>query len=310
MGGIFPGQGAALLQNRLTPVVWTVDQLDELSTAAHAAQWPAGSLPIHLEINTGMNRQGVDPERLSEILEGIAADSVFWLEAVTTHLYASDESDGRTTANQLGLLKQAFELIRSHPSENANYPDWLSVGASAAILGADMDAILHLPLSNMPIPLVRPGLALYGVVPRSEPPAEPSPLAALGPVLTWKSRVVSVRDVPAGAEVGYNSTFVATEPMRLALIAAGYADGLNRRLGNRFSLLVRGERAPIVGRISMDQAVLDITEIPGVIAGDEVVIIGTQGAETITAYDHADAAGTIPWEIFTQIGSRVARIAV
>ena len=119
-----------------------------------------------------------------------------------------------------------------------------------------------------------------------------------------------MRSVPAGATVGYNATFVATEPMRLALVSAGYADGLDRSLGNRFSLLVRGQRAPLVGRVSMDQSVLDVTEIPGVEAGDEVVILGTQGGETITAFDHAAAAGTIPWEIFTRIGARVPRIAV
>jgi alanine racemase len=110
--------------------------------------------------------------------------------------------------------------------------------------------------------------------------------------------------------VGYNGTFVATEPMRLALVAVGYADGLPRSLGNRFHLLVRGERAPLVGRVSMDQSVVDVTEIPGVAAGDEVVLIGTQGSETITAYDHARATGTIPWEVFTRIGPRVARAAV
>jgi alanine racemase len=119
-----------------------------------------------------------------------------------------------------------------------------------------------------------------------------------------------VRDIPAGTSVGYNGTFVAAEPMRLALLAAGYADGLDRRLGNRFSLLVRGERAPLVGRISMDQSVLDVTEIPGVEPGDEVVILGAQGSETITAFDHADSAGTIPWEVFTRIAARVARVEV
>jgi len=123
-----------------------------------------------------------------------------------------------------------------------------------------------------------------------------------------------------GVEVGYNGTFVATEPMRLALLPLGYADGLDRRLGNRFSLLVHGQRAPLVGRISMDQAVLDVTEIPGVVPGDEVVILGTQhmsdtqsmgsqNPETITAFDHAEVAGTIPWEIFTRIAPRVLRTA-
>jgi len=103
---------------------------------------------------------------------------------------------------------------------------------------------------------------------------------------------------------------VATEPMRLALVAIGYADGLDRKLGNRFSLLVRGQRAPIVGRVSMDQTVIDVTEIEDVKAGDEVVIIGAQGEERITAFDHADAAATIPWEVFTRIGARVERRAV
>jgi alanine racemase len=98
--------------------------------------------------------------------------------------------------------------------------------------------------------------------------------------------------------------------MRLALVAVGYADGLDRRLGNHFSLLVRGVRAPLVGRVSMDQAVLDVTGIPSVETGDEVVILGTQGDETITAFDHARASGTVPWEVFTRIGPRVRRVAV
>jgi alanine racemase len=166
--------------------------------------------------------------------------------------------------------------------------------------------------------LLRPGLALFGIAPEFDPAfeveVEPPTLAAaratLETVLTWKSAVIGVRSVPAGASVGYNGTFVATEPMQLALIAVGYADGLARSLGNRFHLLVRGQRAPLVGRVSMDQAVLDVTEISGVAAGDEVVLIGTQGGETITAYDHARATGTIPWEVFTRIGPRVARTTV
>jgi alanine racemase len=166
-------------------------------------------------------------------------------------------------------------------------------------------------------PLVRPGLALYGLVPEFDPqfsPAEPISLDqarhALRPVLTWKSQVVSVHSVEAGTAVGYNGTFVATEPMRLALIAAGYADGLDRKLGNHFSLLVRGQRAPMVGRISMDQAVLDVTEIPEVATGDEVTLIGRQGEESISAFDHARAAGTVPWEILTRIAPRVPRIEI
>jgi alanine racemase len=165
--------------------------------------------------------------------------------------------------------------------------------------------------------LIRPGLALYGLVPEFDPDFSGSQPISLGralrdllPVLSWKTQVVSVRSVPAGAVVGYNGTFVASEPMRLALIPAGYADGLDRKLGNRFNLLVRGQRAPLVGRISMDQSVIDVTDIPGVAIGDEVVIIGQQGKASISAFDHAKAVDTIPWEIFTRISERVRRIAV
>jgi alanine racemase len=227
-----------------------------------------------------------------------------------THLFAADEGDGAATDAQLARLAQALSRI-----EGAGlYPDWLNVGNSAALLAGQAGAISALAARHGMKAMLRPGLALYGLIPEYDPPLEAEKLAAvraaLQPVLSWKTRVVGVRSVPTGAVVGYNGTFIATEPMRLALIAAGYADGLDRRLGNRFSLLVRGQRTPLVGRISMDQAVLDVTEIPDVEAGDEVVILGSQGEETITAFDHAEATGTIPWEVFTRIGARVQRVSV
>lgn len=318
MGGVFPGQGPAVVEHALAAVAWESNQLDELEAAARAAHAPPGSIAVHLEIDTGMSRQGADRGNLEPILGRFGANSPLRLEAVTTHLYASDESNGEATARQLARLEEALSRINAAEAGINSRPEWLSVGASAALLGNDARAIAALAERSDLKLMLRPGLALYGVVPRYEPPfgepAEPSTLTAartfLKPVLAWKTRVVSVRDVPAGAEIGYNGTFVATEPMRLALLAAGYADGLDRRLGNRFSLLVRGERAPLVGRISMDQSVLDVTEIPGVEVGDEVVILGSQGEETINVFDHADAVGTIPWEVFTRIGPRVQRIAV
>jgi alanine racemase len=158
--------------------------------------------------------------------------------------------------------------------------------------------------------MARPGLALYGLVPEFTDGFGVDELGgfeSLRPVLTWKTQVVSVRSIDAGQVVGYNGTFVATEPMRLALLAVGYADGLNRALSNRGWVLIRGERAPIVGRISMDQTVVDVTGIAGVGPMDEVVLLGRQRAETITVEDHARWAWTIPWEIFTSIGARVER---
>jgi len=313
MGGAFRGEGAEVVRHGLTPVVWEPWQIDELESAARAANLPPGSFAVHLEVDTGMSRQGADPEKLPAVLARFTPASPLRLEGVMTHLFAADETDGAVTDSQMERLDKALERVGAC----GFLPDWLNVGNSAALISGQSRRIAEVASRHGMKALIRPGLVLYGLAPRFDAefaPDEPASLAAaratLKPVLEWKTQVVCVRSVPAGTLVGYNGTFVATEPMQLALIAAGYADGLDRRLSNRFSLLVRGERAPIVGRISMDQAVLDVTEIPGVAAGDEVVILGRQGEEEITAFDHADATDTIPWEVFTRIGARVARIEV
>lgn len=312
IGGVFPGQAAAAIARRLTAVAWEPWQLDELHSAARRAGAAPGSIPVHLEIDTGMSRQGVSPEAIAGLFSRFAPASPLRLEGVMTHLFAADEAGGEITTEQLARLDETLGRIATA----GLFAEWLNVGNSAALVAGQARAIADLAATHGMKALLRPGLALYGLVPRFDPDFEAGPAslesarAALQPVLTWKSQVVGVRNVPAGTVVGYNATFVATEPMRLALAAVGYGDGLTRSLGNRFSLLVRGERAPVVGRISMDQTVLDVTEIPGVQAGDEVVLIGTQGNETISASDHADAAGTIPWEIFTRIAARVERAAV
>jgi alanine racemase len=312
-GCIFPGQAVAALARRLNPVAWEPWHLDELLSAARAAGSVPGSVPIHLEIDTGMSRQGADPLALTPLFSRFGPGSPLRLEAVMTHLFAADEADGRVTAAQLTLLDQTLSRI----SSAGLFAEWLNVGNSAALLSGQAPAIAELAARHGMRAMLRPGLSLYGVVPEYDPPFAPSEppslsgaRAAIAPVLTWKSEVVTVRSVPAGARVGYNGTFVAPSPMRLALIPAGYGDGLDRSLSNRFSLLVRGERAPIVGRVSMDVTVLDVTEIPGVAPGDEVLLLGTQAGKTITAYDHARAAGTIPWEVFTRIAARVPRVAV
>jgi alanine racemase len=314
IGGIFPGQARAAIDFNLTPVAWEPWQLGELEAAARAVGAQAGSVPIHLEIDTGMSRQGVRPAELARIFPHFGPGAPLRLEGVMTHLFAADEADGQITEAQLAQLDETLGRI----SAAGLFAEWLNVGNSAALLAGQARTIAELAARHGMKALLRPGLALYGLTPRfdpdfapqAEPPALTAARAELKPVLTWKASVVGVRSVPAGATVGYNATFVATEPMRLALVSAGYGDGLERQLGNRFSLLVRGQRAPLVGRVSMDQAVIDVTEIDGVAPGDEVVMIGTQGSESISAFDHAEACGTIPWEIFTRIGARVARVAV
>jgi alanine racemase len=313
IGGVVPGQGATIIQHRLTAVVWEPAQLDDLEAAARSAGLKPGSVPVHLEIDTGMSRQGTSLEVLPSHLSRFSPSSPLKLEGIMTHLFAADESAGNATQSQLGELQKALEIVEAA----GLYADWLNVGQSSVLFCDDIATIAELAARHGMKALLRPGISLYGIVPRFTPEfATDAPAAliaarsTLKPVLTFKTAVISVRDIPAGAVVGYNGTFVASEPMRVALVTAGYADGLSRILGNRFSLLVRGQRAPLIGRVSMDHAVIDVTEIDGVKAGDEVVIIGTQGAKTITAYDHADATQTIPWEVLTRIAARVPRVAV
>lgn len=311
ISGVFPNQGETVVRNKLTAVVWDSWQFDVLEAAARFLK--VRSISVHLEIDTGMSRQGVDVNSIANLLARFRRDFPLRLEGVMTHLFAADEADAQVTEDQLSRMNDALITIKS----SGIHPGILNIGNSAALLAGQASAIATLASRFDMKPLMRPGLALYGLVPEYDPPfvqGEPISIAharrQLCPVLSWKAQVVSVRSVSPEAVVGYNGTFVATEPMRLALVAVGYADGLDRILSNSFALLVRGQRAPIVGRISMDQAVIDVTEIPDVVPGDEVVLIGAQGEESISAFDHAKGAGSIPWEIFTRIGQRVPRIEI
>lgn len=160
--------------------------------------------------------------------------------------------------------------------------------------------------------MFRPGLALYGYVDRFTrdgavwDPEEDG----FAPVLAWKTQVTSLRTLQTGETVGYGHTFTANRETRIALLPVGYADGFNRLLSNRGHVLIRGQQAPIAGRVSMDQTMVDVTGIPGVTIGDEVVLLGRQGQHAMTAWDLADLAGTIPWEVLCAISARIPRLLV
>ena len=314
ISGPFSGQGADVIANRLTCVVWEPWQLDELEAAAHAAERAPGTVPVHLEFDTGMSRQGVAEADLSTILTSFHAASPLRLDGLMTHLYAADESDGEATHAQFAQLERMTAEVFATGHKPTHKPTWMHVGNSAAVLAANVLQALQALCSQWNLkPMARPGLALYGLAPEfspTEPKAVRELHARLQPVLAWKTQIVSTRSIPADQAVGYNGTFIATEPMRIALLAVGYADGLKRALSNRGFVLIGGQRAPIIGRISMDQTVVDITEIPNAAAGDEVVLLGTQEGEMISAEDHARWANTISWEIFTSIAARVERIGV
>ncbi len=315
ISGPYPFQGDAAVANRLTVVVWEPWQVAEMEQAARAVGRAAGSLAVHLEIDTGMSRQGIRPEEIASFLLHFEGDSPLRLDGVMTHLFAAEESDRRTTLEQLEALEPVLARVRDGGVRKAGLrPMWLNVGNSAATLDAETTGRLQELAAKYGMRLMlRPGLALYGVAPEFAP-EEPATVAELRgllrPVLSWKTRVVGLRRIEAGTLVGYNGSFVATEPMRVALLAVGYADGYRRSLGNRAEVLVGGQRVPVIGRVSMDQVTVDVTDVPGVAAGDEVVLLGRQGQECIRVEELAGLEGTIVWEVFTSIGARVERRAV
>jgi alanine racemase len=208
-----------------------------------------------------------------------------------SHLAAADEPGDPYTSRQLQTFLRCVNVLR----ENGLRPELLHLANSPAIL--DHRATW--------MTLARPGLLLYGYNP--DPRATPMPVR---PVLTLKSRLIDVRDVPAGGTVGYGRTWRATVPSRIATLGIGYADGLPRAASNRGEVLVRGRRVPIAGRVSMDLTTIDITAVPEAEPGDVAVLIGRQGGDAIGADALASAAGTIPWEILARLGARVPRVVL
>jgi alanine racemase len=339
MSSLWQGEADAILDRALTPVVWEPYQLALLEGAAALRGLPAGTVPVHLEIDSGMARQGIAPgAQLAALLqEHFHLGSPLLLEGVMTHFSAPEvlpnagqpktgQPDTPTdTEDQIARLAEALLQLQAAGLR----PSWLHAGNSATVFDPRHTAVLaSLARTHGARLMLRPGLALYGYPVRfapSEPPSsQPNQQTRLRPVLAWKTRISSLRELASGQGAGYNSIFRATRPTCLALTPVGYADGVNRLLSNptpsqSSTMLVRGRRAPIAGRISMDQTILDVTEIPNAMIGDEVVILGEQatgdqaghqGAEIITAWEHADLCGTIPYEVLCNIAGRVPRVVL
>lgn len=308
MSGIFRGEAETMIDQGLTPVVWEPWHLDLLEEAAAGRGMPAGSVAVHLEIDTGMSRQGVrvvDAQVSPDLLPRFHAGSCMRLEGVMTHFSAPETMSSVRPNPQLASLESALKLM----AERGLRPQWLHAGNSSSVVaGPDREILMEMASGMGARLMLRPGLALYGYLDRLTLnglswAGEPS----FDPVLAWKSQVTSLRTLQAGETAGYGRTFVAERETRLALLPVGYADGFNRLLSNRGHVLVRGQKAPIAGRVSMDQTVVDVTEIPETALGDEVVLLGSQGAYSIDAWDLADLTETIPWEVLCAISSRVPR---
>lgn len=299
MTGLLPGETEAVFEHRITPVVWDAEHLED---AARIGK----SLPVHLKIDTGMSRQGVRVQELPALLDRLRAFPSLRLDGVMTHFHSPEALNNTSNSEQFAEFVTAVDTIYRRGFQ----AQWIHAGNSTSIFSPGPSELAGLAKRHDAKAMMRPGLSLYGYAARFTGGKTPAAAAELKPVLAWKTRVNSLRTIEAGDVAGYNATFRAARTTKLALLPVGYADGLNRLLSNRGSVLVRGQRAPIVGRVSMDLTTVDVTDILSVAAGDEVVLIGSQGAEMITAYDHADIAGTIPYEVLCNIGARVPRVIV
>lgn len=296
LGGVWRGEEEDVVRYELTPAVWSWDHLELLENAAEKLK-PQKPVAVHLKVNTGMNRLGVDLGELPAILEAIKSAPHLNLEGIFSHLSAAELTDGPQSERQLKRLGRALEMVGQ----------------------AKLDApICHISNSAGVVTcpeahfnLVRPGLSLYGyylpftsIVTEA---ADPSLELPVKPALTWKTRIIQIREVEAGQPVGHSSGYVTEFPTRVAVLSVGYGDGLNRQLSSHGRVIVRDDYAAIIGNIGMKLTTIDVTGIPGVDVGDEVIIIGESDKRKITAWEHANLAATIPYEILCGISPRLPR---
>lgn len=289
MGGYYGRAWGELLRHDLTPVVWDPAQIQTLAEEVRYSGAPP--LDVHLKVDTGMARLGALPGELPAVAAAFARFPEVRLHGLMTHFACADAGDPAYTATQLQTFEQCTATLRAQ----GLVPRMRHAANSAALLGT----------ASATYDMVRPGIALFGVEPR------PGVAPELRPVMRVRTELVSLRDLGVGQSVGYGATWTAQRPTRIATIPIGYADGFSRGLSNRGFVLVRGRRAPVVGVVSMDMAMIDVTEIEGARVGDECVVLGAQkgplGQDCITAQEIAGALGTIPWEVLTDVSRRVPR---
>jgi alanine racemase len=273
-------------------LIQTVYRADHALALSHAAASLNKKAKVHLKIDTGMGRIGFLPEEASrrQIME-IAKFPNLELEGIFTHFATADSSDKRYQNRQLDIFLSFVDDLRR---------DGLEFELRHA---ANSAAILDCP--DAQLDLVRAGLLIYGAYPSHEVNQE---RISLEPVMTWKARVAHVKRVDKGVSISYGRAFTTGEPAWIATLPLGYADGYSRRLSNRSEVLIGGKRAPVVGNVCMDQLMADVTRIPDVRCGDEAVLMGRQGAETVSAEELAEREDSIPYEVFCRVSARVPRI--
>jgi len=295
MTGFWRGEESEIVRLQLTPTIWEPWHIESLDKAAAALG--VARHPVHLKVDTGMGRLGVAVDQLPGVLAGLRAARHLVLEGLSTHLAASEIMDAPSVAEQEHSFDAARRMVRDAGME----PAFVHMANTGAVIS-------RRETWNT---MVRPGVALYGYyLPFQRAGREVSGgtlRLPVKPVLTWKTRILSLRDFPANQPLGYGATYVTKAPAHVAVLPVGYADGYNRQLSNRGRVIVREHYAPVVGRISMDLSLADVTGIPGVAVGDEVILLGTGEGWSVDAREHAELANSTPYEILCNISKRVPR---
>lgn len=285
LGPALPQEVPEIAARQFIPTISSFEEAEQFNHAAGSQK-----VPINFKVDTGMGRMGVLEADAIRVLQRIVKLSRLHIHSVSTHLPVANE-ETEYTRDQLARFGALLKNLREKVP--GDYKAHVLQSSGTLAFG---DPVFD---------IVRAGVILYGISPL------PEYQSALRPVLTWKTRVGLVRDVPAGTSISYGRTFITPHPMRVGTITAGYADGYPRHLSNRdANVLVRGQRCALLGRVTMDLMVIDLSALPEVAAGEEVVLMGGQDGAEIPCSELAELAGTITWEIITRIGARVRRVIV
>ena len=295
LGCSFKYEIGDILSYNISPTIADLDFAEELNRKA--TEFP-NKVVVHVKIDTGMGRIGPRFEHAVDFVKELAKLENLFLEGIFTHFPSSDEADKSFSLLQIKRFKDILDKLET---SGISIPV-KHMANSGAILSPEGFRGIHDSFLDM----VRTGLMLYG--------AYPSPYVSkdirLEPALTLKTRVVFIKEVKPGSTISYGRTYTAKAKSRLATLPIGYGDGYSRLLSNKGEVLIKGKRAPIVGRVCMDQSIVDVGKIPEVRVGDEVVLIGRQGQERISAEEIAKKTGTIPHDVFCMISKRVPRVYI
>jgi alanine racemase len=282
LGPALPSERLTIVERGFVPTISALEEAEEFARL--------GFVAINFKVDTGMGRMGVIESEALDSFKKVAAHPNITIHSVSTHMPVSNE-DAEYTRNQLARFGKIVRQLRSEvPGDYKAH-----VLQSAGTLGFNQE----------PFEIVRAGIMLYGISPL------PEFQKVLRPVMTWKTRLGLIRDMPKGSSISYGRTYITPRRMRVATLTAGYADGYPRHLSNRdAAVLVRGQRCPLLGRVTMDLMMIDVSNIDDAQVGDEVVLMGGQADEEIACVELAEKADTITWEIMTRIGARVGRVFV